>query len=70
MNELATRVPAQLELPVGARKFVETSVSENTGQAYSSVPHRFMPPTSSRAVPGPLPTSPACSRRGAPPSRK
>ena len=41
MNELATRVPAQLELLVGARKLVETSVSENTGQACSGVPPRF-----------------------------
>lgn len=49
--------PAQLELPVGACKLVGASVSESTGQACSSVPHRFMPPTSSRAVPGPLPTS-------------
>ena len=69
MNELATRTPAQLELPVGARKLVEASVNENT-RAYSSVPHRFMPPTLSRAVPGPPPTSPACSRRGAPISVK
>jgi len=65
VNELATRTPAQLELLVGARKLVEASVSENTTPIAASRTG-FMPPTSSRAVPGPLPTSPTCSSPAAP----
>ena len=35
MNELATRTPAELELPASGRKLVEASVSENTRRAYT-----------------------------------
>ncbi len=41
MNELATRTPAELELPASGRKLVEASVSENTRRTYTSALQRF-----------------------------